>query len=132
MTGYCPASFWKGKKILFGVTGGIAAYKAAGIVSFLIQAGAEVQVVMTEHARQFVGKCTFETLTRRPVYTDLFVPGEKILHISLVRECDWVVIAPATANIIGKMAAGIGDDLLSTLLLVDLPKVIVTPAMNTG
>ncbi len=129
---YCPPSFWKGKKIIFGLAGGISAYKVAGVISFLVQAGADIQTVMTHSAQRFIGASTLSALTRKPVYTDLFEEGDRILHITLVRENDQIVVAPATANIIGKMASGIADDLLSTCLCVDPQKVILVPAMNTG
>ncbi|HSV31280.1 MAG TPA: bifunctional phosphopantothenoylcysteine decarboxylase/phosphopantothenate--cysteine ligase CoaBC [Atribacteraceae bacterium] len=129
---YHPRDFWKRKTILYGVSGGIAAYKACGIVSHLVQSGAQVQVVMTRNARQLVGKATFEALTGKPVITETFSGTGNIHHINLVRESDWIVVAPATANILGKMASGIGDDLLSTLLLVYPQKVILAPAMNSG
>lgn len=127
---YYPPQFWKNKKLLFGITGGISAFKVAGYVSHLVQAGSDIQVIMTESAQQFIGKNTFSALTRKPVYTDLFESGEKILHIHLMREYEYFVVAPATANIIGKMAGGIGDDLLSSCFFVDPKKVIFAPAMN--
>jgi phosphopantothenoylcysteine decarboxylase/phosphopantothenate--cysteine ligase len=127
---YYPPQFWKDKKILFGMTGGISAYKVAGFISHLVQVGAEVQVIMTEAAKKFIGEITINALTRKPVYSNLFDYGEKILHIHLMREYDYLVVAPATANIIGKMAGGIGDDLLSSCFLVDPKKVILVPAMN--
>jgi phosphopantothenoylcysteine synthetase/decarboxylase len=127
---YYPPLFWKNKKILFGITGGISAYKVAGFISHLVQAGSDIQVIMTEAAKKFVGENTFNALTRRPVYSSLFESGEKILHIHLMREYDYLVVAPATANIIGKMAGGIGDDLLSSCFLVDPKKIILVPAMN--
>ena len=127
---YYPPQFWKDKKILFGISGGISAYKVAGFISHLVQAGSDIQVIMTEAAKKFIGVNTFSALTHKPVYSDLFEAGERILHIDLVREFDSMVVAPATANIISKMAGGIGDDLLSTCLLVDPGKVILVPAMN--
>lgn len=122
-----------GKRILLGVTGSIAAYKAADLTSKLVQAGAEVDVVLTEHAMQFIGKSTFHALTRRSVLTGLFDEPEsgRIAHIEMAQQADLVLICPATANIIGKMAVGIADDLLSTLLLVTRSPIIVAPAMNT-
>ena len=114
------------------MTGGIAAYKTAVLVSCLVQAGAGVSVVMTEAATQFVGPLTFQTLTSRPVCIDQFAAPEVYHtdHIALADRAEIVVVAPATANIIGKLAHGIADDLLSTLLLaVDAP-VLMAPAMN--
>jgi len=121
-----------GRQVLVGVTGGIAAYKTATLVSRLVQAGAAVTVVMTEAARRFVGPLTFQTLSGRPVYSDLWAPPESVRadHVGLAQAAELVVVAPATANLLGKLAHGIADDLLSTLLLaVDAP-VIVAPAMN--
>ncbi len=126
----------KDKKILLGITGGIAAYKSAELARLLIKEGAAVQVVMTAAAENFITPLTMRTLTGRPVYSSLFDPSNRTatLHIDLAREPDMVVVAPATANILGKIASGIADDLLSTVLLaVDLKarSVILAPAMNT-
>ena len=123
----------QGREILVGVTGGIAAYKAADLVSLLVEEGAAVSVVMTEHAQRFVGPLTFQALSRRPVYTDLFAEGAYDAdHIALADRAEAAVVAPATANVIGKLAAGIADDLLSTVLLaLDVP-VILAPAMNSA
>ena len=121
-----------GREVLVGVTGGIAAYKTAALVSRLVQAGAGVSVVMTEAATRFVGPLTFQTLTSRPVYIDQFAAPEAYHtdHIALADRAEIVVVAPATANIIGKLANGIADDLLSTIFLaVDVP-VLMAPAMN--
>jgi phosphopantothenoylcysteine decarboxylase/phosphopantothenate--cysteine ligase len=122
----------KGKKIVLGVTGGIAAYKSAELVRELVRRGAAVRVVMTDHACQFVRPLTFETLSGNPVATDLFhLTGDhKIDHIALADFAELVVIAPATANIIGKLAAGIADDLLTTVLLATTVPVLMCPAMN--
>lgn len=122
----------KGKTILAGVTGGIAAYKVAGLVSQLRQEGAEVIVVMTDAACRFVTPLTFETLSGRAVVTDLFDnrPSAAPEHIAIADAVDLAVVAPATADIIGKMAGGIADDALSTALLsIDVP-LVVCPAMN--
>ncbi len=127
---YHPTQFWKGKKIVLGVTGGIAAFKAISLASYLTKAGARVKTCLTENALSLVGKSSFEAVTRERAYVDLFKGGGEILHIDLVRESDAVVVVPATANILGKAASGIGDDLLSTILLVDPGKVILAPAMN--
>ncbi|MEN3185839.1 MAG: bifunctional phosphopantothenoylcysteine decarboxylase/phosphopantothenate--cysteine ligase CoaBC [Atribacterota bacterium] len=129
---YHPPYFFKGKKIALGVTGSIAAFKAVGLASYLTKAQAQVTVCMTEHARQLVGESTFEAITGNHVYSDLFARGGSIVHIALARESDVILIVPATANIIGKIAAGIADDLLSTLTLVEPQKVIVAPAMNVS
>jgi phosphopantothenoylcysteine synthetase/decarboxylase len=118
--------------ILLGVTGGIAAYKAAQLCSDLTKEAAAVTVVMTAHARQFVGSLTFSTLSDRQVFGDLF-EAENVYntrHISLAGQADLIVVAPATANIIGKMAGGICDDLLSTLLAAADSEILLAPAMN--
>ena len=121
----------QGREILVGVTGGIAAYKAALLVSRLVQEGAAVSVVMTEHATRFVGPLTFQALSRRPVYTDLFAEGAyEADHIALADRAEVAVVAPATANAIGKLAGGIADDLLSTVLVALRVPVILAPAMN--
>lgn len=126
-------SEFKGKAVIVGVTGSIAAYKAAELVSRLKQAGADVHVVMTKDAQELVGPMTFHSISMNPVYTDLFPPGgaSRPYHIDLVDRADLMVIAPATANILGKIAAGIGDEILSTTVLAayDMP-VILAPAMN--
>ena len=127
-----PEATLAGREILVGVTGGIAAYKTAVLVSRLVQAGAGVSVVMTEAATRFVGPLTFQTLTSRPVSIDQFAAPEAYHtdHIALADRAEIVVVAPATANIISKLAHGIADNLLSTLLLaVDVP-VLMAPAMN--
>ena len=122
----------KDRRIVLGVTGGIAAYKAAELVRELVRRGAKVRVVMTGNACKFVAPLTFETLSGNPVATELFwVPGEfEIGHIALAEFAELVVIAPATANIIGKMAAGIADDLLTTVLLATDTPILICPAMN--
>lgn len=119
-------------EILLGITGGIAAYKAAALCSKLTQAEAEVTVVMTEHAQKFVGTLTFSTLSGRQVCTDMFSREQvhDTRHINLTERADLIVIAPATANIIGKMSGGICDDLLSTLLASADSDVLLAPAMN--
>lgn len=121
-----------GKKILLGVTGGIAAFKAASLCSKLVQQGAEVRVIMTESATKFITELTLQALSKNPVYTDTF--DEKnpmtIAHIDLADWADLVLIAPATANIIGKMAAGIADDMLSSTLLATQAPIMLAPAMN--
>jgi phosphopantothenoylcysteine decarboxylase/phosphopantothenate--cysteine ligase len=122
----------KGRQIVVGVTGSIAAYKSAEVVSQLVQRGAAVTVVMTRSAAQFVGPLTFQTLTRRRVMIDPFDLESVVdpTHISLTDDADLVVVAPATANFLGKAAHGIADDMLTSLLLaVDCP-VLVAPAMN--
>lgn len=122
------------KNVLVAVTGGIACYKACGLVSALKKAGACVNVVMTAHACEFVAPLTFETLSGNPVACDMFAPKEhwEVEHISLAKKADLVIVAPATANVIDKLAAGIADDMLTTTLLATKARVLVCPAMNTA
>ncbi len=123
-----------GKHIVLGVTGGIAAYKSCEIVSMLRKRKAEVRVIMTKNATQFVQPLTFETLSNAPVVTDTFVREGtwEVEHIALAKWADLFLIAPATANIIAKMACGIADDMLSTTVLATKAPVLLAPAMNTG
>lgn len=122
----------KNKNVLLGVTGGIAAYKACDLTSKLTQQGANVRVVMTKSATKFVSPLTFQALSRNPVYIDTFdeKDPEKIAHIDVADWAEIAIIAPATANIIGKLANGIADDMLSTILLATRAKVYIAPAMN--
>lgn len=122
----------RGKNILLGVSGGIAVYKACALTSKLTQKGANVRVVMTDNATKFVSPLTFQALSRNPVYIDTFdeKDPEKIAHIDLADWADLAIIAPATANIIGKLANGIADDMLSTILLATRAAVYIAPAMN--
>lgn len=124
----------EGKNVVLGVTGGIAAYKACELTSRLRKAGAQVYVVMTKNACQFVAPLTFETLSNHPVVTDTFARPStwEVEHIALAKRADVFVIAPATANILAKMAHGIADDMLSTTVLATRAPVLVAPAMNTG
>lgn len=122
----------KEKRIVLGVSGGIAAYKACDLVSRLKKRGAQVRVVLTKHACEFVPPLTFETLSGNPAYTDAFDRKFEIEHVALAKWADAVVIAPATANILAKMAAGIADELLSTTLLAATAPVLAAPAMNTA
>ncbi len=126
------ATTFAGKKVLFGVSGGIAAYKAAGWVRELVKEGAEVTVVMTEAACRFVAPLTFAALSGRRVHTDMFDPAEaeRIPHIALARGLDLMLVAPATANTIARLAHGLADDLLSTLALANRAPLLVFPAMN--
>ncbi len=126
-------SMLRDKRVLLGVSGGIAAYKAAELVRALDKAGAEVRVVMTRGAREFVTPLTFEVLSGRPVGTELFEPGAEsdIGHIELARWPDVVVIAPATANLIARARCGMADDLLTTLLLATTAPLLFCPSMNT-
>jgi len=122
------------KNILLGVSGGIAAYKACALTSKLTQKGANVKVMMTKNAMEFVSPLTFQALSRNPVYTDTFdeKDPEKIAHIDVADWADLMIIAPATANIIGKIANGIADDMLSTTLLATRAPVYIAPAMNVN
>ena len=117
-------------RIVLGVAGGIAAYKAAALCSALVQRGDDVDVVMTESAQQFVGALTFAALTRRPVLSSLWDAPETIAHIALARAADAVVIAPATANVLAKLALGLADDLLCNVALATRAPLVVAPAMN--
>ena len=122
----------KGKTVILGVTGGIAAYKSAWLTSLLVKAGADVQVIMTEHAREFIAPLTFEALTNQRCHTDTFDRNHEYSteHVSLASRADAVIIAPATANVIAKLACGIADDMLTTTVLAcDCPKIVV-PAMH--
>ena len=123
-----------GKQIVLGVTGGIAAYKACDLTSRLKKAGAQVYVILTKNACQFVSPLTFETLSNHPAVTDTFARPEtwEVEHVALAKRADLFVIAPATANILAKMACGIADDMLSTTVLATRAPVLVAPAMNTG
>jgi len=124
----------KDKMVVLGVTGSIAAYKAAEIASQLTQSGAVVNVVMTQGATEFISPLTFRALTGRPVVTEMFdVTSEfSVEHVSLARSADIVAIAPATANVIAKLAAGIADDMLCCTVLATRAPVIVAPAMETN
>lgn len=129
-----PIPVLKDRRIVLGITGGIAAYKAADLASKLTQAGARVDVVMTAAATRFIAPLTFQALTGRPVYTDLWTPTPEtaLPHIALGEAADLVVIAPATADFLAKMAHGLADDLLSTLCLAARAPILVAPAMDVG
>ncbi len=122
----------KDRRIVLGVTGGIAAYKACELVSRLTKAGAQVRVVLTEHATRFVPPLTFETLSGRPACVDTFAPRSEMEHIALAKWAELFVIAPATANCLAKLAGGIADDLLSTTALAMTCPVLIAPAMNAN
>ena len=123
----------QGKCVLLGVTGGIAAYKMANVASGLRKAGADVHVIMTENATQFITPLTFETLTNNRCVVDTFARDFKyeVTHISLAKTADLIMIAPATANVIAKMAHGIADDMLTTTFMACTCPKIISPAMNT-
>lgn len=122
------------KTVVLGVTGGIAAYKAVDIVSRLKKAGVDVYVIMTRHAAQFVTPLTFQSISEHPVAVDMFQPfmADEIEHIALAKRANLFLIAPATANIIGKIANGIADDMLSTTVMATQARVVLAPAMNTN
>ena len=119
-----------GARIVLGVSGGIAAYKSAWVARLLAAAGADVDVVMTRAATQFIAPLTFEALTGRAVHTDLFAPGLALDHIHLAREADALVVAPATADFLARAAHGRADDLLAACLLATTAPVLLVPAMN--
>ncbi|MEN6507652.1 MAG: bifunctional phosphopantothenoylcysteine decarboxylase/phosphopantothenate--cysteine ligase CoaBC [Smithella sp.] len=120
------------KKIVLGITGGIAAYKAAELTRALIRAGAQVRVIMTKSAMEFITPLTMQTLSQGAVYTDVFAPTDQydMAHIALADFADAFVIAPATGNVIGKIAAGIADDLLTTTVMAQNKPTLICPAMN--
>ena len=124
----------RGKEIVLGVTGGIAVYKAVELLRLLTKAGAAVQVVMTRAATEFVTPLTFQTLSGNPVHTELFnlISEQQIGHISLAERADLFIVAPATANFIGKVAGGIADDLLTTAVMATKAPVLIAPAMNVN
>lgn len=123
----------KGKTVVLGVAGGIAAYKAVEVVSRLVKQGAEVHVIMTESATRFVTPLTFREISGRPVHTSMWEEPKlwNVEHIALARRADLFVIAPATANILAKIAHGIADDFLSTTVMATKAPVLLVPAMNT-
>lgn len=122
-----------GKTILLGVSGGIAAYKSASLASLLVKSGAEVHVLMTEHARNFINPVTFETLTGHKCITDTFDRNFEfnVEHVALAKKADAAIIAPATANVIARLAHGLADDMLTTTVLACQCPKIIAPAMNT-
>jgi len=124
----------KDKVIILGVTGGIAVYKAAELVRLLVKAGADVHVIMTKAAQQFVAPLTFQTLSGNPVHSELFnlIEEQEIGHISLAEKAELFLIVPATANFVGKLASGIADDLLTTTVMATRAPVLIAPAMNTA
>ena len=123
----------KNKNIILGVTGGIAAYKAADLVSRLKKEGANVEVIMTEASKEFIDPLTFQTMSGNPVHTSMFNEVDKfdVEHISLAQKSDLILIAPATANTIGKIANGIADNLLTTVVMASNKKIVFASAMNT-
>lgn len=122
------------KQIILGVSGGIAAYKAVELLRLLTKAGADVHVIMTRAAQEFITPLTFQTLSSNPVHTELFnlIAEREIGHITLADRADLFLIAPATANVIGKIAAGIADDMLTTTVMATKAPVLIAPAMNVN
>jgi phosphopantothenoylcysteine decarboxylase/phosphopantothenate--cysteine ligase len=120
--------------VIVGVAGGIAAYKVCSVVSHLTQRGMTVKVIMTREAQAFVGPLTFQTLSHQKVYTEMFTTDFEpdVKHISLAKEADLIVLAPATANLIAKVAHGLADDMLTTVVLASSAPKLIVPAMNTG
>jgi phosphopantothenoylcysteine decarboxylase/phosphopantothenate--cysteine ligase len=126
------ASPLAGRRVLLGVTGGVAAYKAAYLARLLGERGAEVQAVLTRSAVRFVGPDTFSALTGRRAYAEVFERTEDVLHVRLAHEADVAVVAPATANLLAKLATGVADDLLTSILLEFRGPLVVAPAMHSG
>ncbi len=126
------AGSFSGRRVLLGVTGGIAAYKAVLLARLLMKAGASVQVVMTTAATRFVGPDTFTALTGRPARTDVFEEVEHVLHVRMAHEADVAVVAPATANVIARLALGLADDMVTSTMLEARCPLVVAPAMHTG
>ncbi|MCK5912852.1 MAG: bifunctional phosphopantothenoylcysteine decarboxylase/phosphopantothenate--cysteine ligase CoaBC [Desulfuromusa sp.] len=124
----------QGKNIVLGVSGGIAVYKAVELLRLLTKAGADVHVIMTKNAQEFVAPLTFQTLSGHPVHTDLFnlYLEQEIDHISLADHADLFILAPATANLVGKIAQGLADDLLTTSVMATKAPVLIVPAMNSN
>src|SRR3954453_1652198 len=121
---------YAGRRVLLGVSGGIASYKSAWLARLLMKAGADVDVVMTRSATEFIGSITFEALTGRPVHTGLFDAGRALDHIKLARGASAIVVAPATADFLARAAAGQANDLVTAVLLAADCPVLLVPAMN--
>ena len=121
---------WAGRRVVLGVSGGIACYKSCLLARRLTEAGARVDVVLTRSAAEFVGPVTFESLTGLPVLTSLWEPGRALAHVRLPQDAELIVVAPATAHLIARMAQGLADDVLTTLLLARTAPVLLAPAMN--
>lgn len=121
---------WAGRRVVLGVSGGIASYKSCILARRLTEAGAEVDVVLTRGAGEFVGATTFEGLTGRPVLGSLWEPGRALAHVHLSQKADLIIVAPATAHLIARVAQGLADDVLTTLLLARTAPLLLAPAMN--
>ena len=126
-----PDAVLSGRHVLLGVSGGIAAYKAAALARGLRKAGASVQALLTQAATEFVGTATFAGITGRPAYASVFDDPERIIHVRLAREADVAVFAPATAHLIARFAHGLADDLVTNAYLTATCPVVVAPAMHT-
>ena len=125
-----PRRPWEGRRVVLGITGGIAAYKAVQLARDLTRFGARVDVVMTSGAQHFIQPLTFQGVTGREVFTDMFSGSEAAAHIRLGMGADAIVVAPATADFLARSAQGLADDLLATTLLVTRAPVVLCPAMN--
>ncbi len=121
---------WDGRRVVLGVSGGIASYKSCLLARRLAEAGARVDVVLTRSAAEFIGPVTFEALTGRPVLTSLWEPDRALAHVRLPQDAELIIVAPATAHLIARMAQGLADDVLTTLLLARTAPVLLAPAMN--
>ncbi|HEY8195347.1 MAG TPA: flavoprotein, partial [Gemmatimonadales bacterium] len=121
---------WAGRHVVLGVSGGIACYKSCILARRLVDAGARVDAVLTEGAAEFVRPLTFEALTGRPVLSSLWEPGGALSHVRLGQEADLIIVAPATAHLIARVAQGLADDVLSALLLARTAPLLLAPAMN--
>jgi len=121
---------WAGRRVVLGVSGGIACYKSCTLARRLTEAGAQVDVILTPAAAEFVRPVTFEALTGRPVQGSLWEPGGALSHVRLGQRADLVLVAPATAHLIARMAQGLADDLLTTLLVASTSPILLAPAMN--
>lgn len=123
-------TFWAGRRVILGVSGGIACYKSCVLARRLVEAGAQVDVVMTRAAQEFVRPLTFEALTGRPVLSSLWERGGALQHVRLGQDADLIVVAPATAQLLARLAQGAADDILTALLLASTAPILVAPAMN--
>lgn len=124
----------KDKNIVIGITGGIACYKVCEVISYFVREGANVDVIMTKNATEFITPLTIETLSKNKVVIDMFEKKKhiEVEHISLAKKADLILVIPATANVIGKVANGIADDMLSTTIMATTSKVVFAPGMNNG
>lgn len=121
---------WRGRQVVLGVTGGIAAYKSVHLARELTVRGAKVDVVLSHGATQFIGAATFEAITHRPVRTSLWAPGAALEHVEMANCADLIIVAPATANLIARAAIGMADDFLTAMLLATAAPILLAPAMN--